>query len=352
MKVGLIARGEDRGLGNLTWEWQRHMHPDRTLLVVPDGVAKAGLVTHVERYPGATPARFNQDRPGSQGSGMLDERTCREWLDGLDVVFSAETFYDWRFCRWAREAHVATVCLAMPEFVRPDWFDQPTQWWAPTTYRLIRLPSTTRVVPVPVPTDRFTIHESSTDGPLRWLHVAGAQTISDRNGTRAVMSALHAVQRPTRITVRTQTPLELGSVMPRVQLLQRFDNVRDYWRIYDDADVLVMPRRYAGLCLPTIEAMGAGLPVVMTDMAPQNVDWPVALTRTYAGAPLRMMGGQVETGDADAVALAELMDTWDEDRSIVGYARARAIAWAADHSWEAMRPRIVAELEHAASLVT
>ena len=33
MRVGLIARAEDRGLGVQTWEWSRGMRPDETLIV-------------------------------------------------------------------------------------------------------------------------------------------------------------------------------------------------------------------------------------------------------------------------------------------------------------------------------
>lgn len=325
------------------------MHPERTLLVIPDAVAKAGLTTHVDRFPGATPARFGQDTAGSQGSGVLDEHVCREWLDGLDVVFTAETFYDWRFCSWARDAHVATVCMAMPEFCRPEWFAQPTQWWAPTTYMRARLPARTRVVPVPLATDRFHTRPSY-DGPVRWLHVAGAQTIADRNGTLDLICALHAVKTPTHLTIRAQTPLELGTVPDHVKLTYMCANLDDYWQLYDAHDVMVLPRRYAGLCLPALEAMAAGLPVVMTDMAPQNTDWPVALTPSIPGAPFRTIAGRVDTCHAEPRALAELIDQWNTDRSLVGYHADRVAGWSTFNSWEALKPTIVNELERAVAL--
>ncbi len=40
--------------------------------------------------------------------------------------------------------------------------------------------------------------------------------------------------------------------------------------MYKDFDALILPRRYAGLCLPTNEALISGLPVIMTDTSPNN----------------------------------------------------------------------------------
>lgn len=341
MKVGMLARGEDRGLGNLTWEWYRHMRPDRTLLVIPQTVQKAGLSSHEERYPDATVIR--QD-----ARALLDPKVIRPWLQGLDVVYTAETFYDWRLCKWARELGVATVVHAMPEFTRREWFPHPTQWWLPTSYRSEYFPAGTRQVPVPIPTNRWPAPRPvrPKDLPLTWLHVAGAQTVVDRNGTRAVMRALRHTHSRVRLDVSTQEPLELGSPPPNVTVEQSDGNLSDYWRLYDYADVLLLPRRYAGLCLPALEAMGAGLPVVMTDMKPQSIDWPVTTVATHK-SPLtwRWVEGSIECGDASVEELGALIDRWNEDRSHYEYAHKRAAAFVEGHSWDALRPTIIEELE-------
>lgn len=360
MKIGLIARGEDRGLGNLLWEFSRHVRPHRTLLVVPDGVQKAGLVTHIERFPDATPVRFGQSRPGSLGEGMLDEKTCRTFLDGLDVVYTAETFYDWRFVRWAMEAGVATVCHVMPEFARPEWFDQPTMWWAPTRYRLSLLPESARVVPVPIARDRYTdpeykrlqrLHGVASEvpidrRPLRWLHVAGAQTIQDRNGTAAVLRALRFLDRPTKLTIMAQTPFP-GAIasLPShvdVRVIQR--SIDNYWHLYLYGTALVLPRRYAGLCLPALEAMGAGLAVLMSDMPPQNEEWPVATVPIRPGSPIRLSGGTIETGDVDALQLAQRMDQWATFHERFEDAIIRSERFGDENSWGELLPMVLDEL--------
>lgn len=42
---------------------------------------------------------------------------------------------------------------------------------------------------------------------------------------------------------------------------------RELYRWYD---AMILPRRYAGACLPMNEALAAGLPVIMTDTDPNN----------------------------------------------------------------------------------
>lgn len=333
VKVGLIARAENRGLGHLTREWYRHMRPDKTLVVVPAGVSKAGLTSHFDWYPDATHARF---------LGRLTEHLCREWLEGLDVVYSAETFYDWRFCRWARQAGVATVCHLMPEWLPTGRTEEPDAWWAPTSWRLDHCPPGTKVVPVPIATDRFTPTEPS-ERPFRWLHVAGARTHGDRNGTGAVLDAARLLHKGS-VTVRSQSP----GLRSTERVTVDTGDVTHYWNMYDGFDGLVMPRRYAGLSLPVLEAFGKGLPVVMTDMSPQNTDWPVCTVPTLRGFPLKMMGGLIETGDAEVHDLAAMMNSWAEDPTAVNPWRTASRHYAAANSWDVRAPELLAELAEVA----
>lgn len=339
MKIGLIARAEDRGLGNACWEWARHMHPDRTLVVIPDAVRHAHLTSHLGRYPDATLTRFD---------GTLHELTCREWLDGLDVVYTCETFYDWGFCRWAREQGVATVCHVMPEWMRPEWAAAPTAWWAPTSWRLDLLPHGTRLVPVPIPADRFSATRERTPGPFRWLHIAGARTFADRNGTLALLDTARALNPDQTVTVRTQSdgyePLAENTTVDTT-------NVTNYWDMYAGFDALIMPRRYAGLCLPVLEAFGAGLPVVMTDLSPQNVDWPVETVPTLDGQSVRMFGRQIPTSSVDVHELADTMNRWAANPDEVEAWSAKVADYVAANRWEVRVPQIRAELERVADLV-
>lgn len=343
MRLGIIVRSEDRGLGSLSRDFHANLHPDKTLVVIPANARRHGLESHLDWYLDAELVRFD---------GRLHERTCREWLDGLDVVLSFETFYDWRFCQWARDAHVATVCYAMPEWWRPAWALHPTQWWAPTSWRMNYLPPSTRLVPIPVPEPHIQkARIVPEDSPFRWLHPGGARlpderTNADRNGTQTVLKAAQLVREPQEIVVRTQSPLA-----PQEGVTVLEGNVENRWDIYGDADAVLLPRRYAGLSLPVLEAFAVGLPVVMTDMSPQNSDWPVQTVPTSPGPAHHLFGTTIETGDADPHALAWFMDFWATNPDEVEKWRSQSVDYATANSWAVRGPEILAELEQTLAVV-
>lgn len=343
MKVGLIARGEDRGLGHMTWEFQRAMAPDRTLLI-DMGPLGRGFPTHPDRYPGATVARFD----GAQ----LPERIVRPWLDGLDVLYSAETFYDWQVCRWADEAGVATVLHVMPEFHRHHdeghGLPEPTAWWAPTPWRMDRLPAATRLVPVPVALDRWpTPVMQDPHRPVRILHVAGHRALADRNGTSLFLQALRTTQRPIEVTLSGQDGRLPAVRTPRhIKLASRPSGSADYWSMYADHDLLVMPRRYGGLCLPAQEAMAAGLGLLMPD-CPPNSWWPSWPIPARPGGDVRTPCGEVATWTASTTAIGMALGHFSDDRDALAALQARSRAWAAEHSWETLAPVYEAELASA-----
>lgn len=346
MKIGLIARGEDRGLGIQSWEFSRGMRPDRTLLVDMGELAR-GFPVHADRYPGATVAPFLD--------GQLDEAIVRPWLEGLDAVFVAETIYDERIITWCRAAGTATVVQLNPEFYKhadtPDLL-HPTAWWAPSPWRLEHLAPGTRLVPVPVALDRWPERTTAPhDQPLRVLHVVGHRAASDRNGTTEVLVAAPFLRGPTVLHLMTQDrrlPSPRG-VRRGVTVKVHLGGVSDYWRLYDGYDVLVLPRRYGGLCLPVQEAMAAGLAVVMTDTEPQRSFWPVVTVPTRHQGVLRTATGDVPLALAHPHRLAETLDRLNSDRGELEAAQAAGRAWAVAHSWDAMRSLYVDEFERAAS---
>lgn len=344
MKCGVVARAEDRGISIQTWEFCRAMRPDR-VLVVDMGALARGFPMYLDRYPGATVVPYE--------GGQLDEDTVRDWLAGLDVVFAVETFYCWDLPRWADEAGVATVVQANPEFFRPpeELPSRPTRWWVPTPWRLRHLPEGTRVVPVPVADDRFAFEapERAEGDPLRVLHVAGHAAMADRNGTGLFVEAVRRIQPPTVVRIVTQDErLRVGRVRAGVEVEIVTGGVADYWRLYDDADVIVQPRRYGGLHLPAQEAMAAGLGLVMSDTEPQRSTWPALLVRSATGVPrLQCPGGRLALTNARPEAIAQAVNelAWYPERVID--LQARAVEWAEANRWSVLRPLYEAELAEA-----
>lgn len=338
MRVGVIARTNNRGLDIQTNEAARNL--DASVLVV-DVTNSSGrrFPSDRFRFPGAP---IVQCRSGWK----LHEQTVRDWLTSVDVVYSAETFYDTRFTEWASAQRVATVVHANPEFVAPEggWaIGDPTERWSPTCWRNRLMPQPTRVVTFPVALDRFTPVDPH-DGPPRWLHVGGKQALADRNGTSTLVEALRYLDYPCSVTIATQE-----QTLPRIQVPKHVDvsfvqSARHYWELYPGHDALVMPRRYGGLCLPAQEAMAAGLAVLMPNIEPNPQTWPV---HTVPGAFIEealMPAGRVPIATVNPRDLALAMDELaDPNRRAKFQSRSRS--WAQANSWDALRPEWLGLLE-------
>ena len=102
----------------------------------------------------------------------------------------------------------------------------------------------------------------------RILHVAGKKAAKDRNGTNTVVEMLKHSSADYELVVATQTPLDFMTKDSRLKINK--DNVRNREDLYNGYDAMVLPRRYAGLCLPMNEALISGLPVFMTNVSPNN----------------------------------------------------------------------------------
>lgn len=319
MKWGLIARSEtDRGLGIQTFEMFRHLNPDATLVVL---VPKSGFASHPENYPGAATVELRIEH----GLGVLDEQTVRDWWSGLDVVVSVETLYDWRLVEWARADGVRTIVHGNPEF----WMasnPQPDVWWWPTTWRLEHLPHGP-VVPVPVPTREICAADPGV--LLKLVHVAGNGAMADRNGTNIVLNAMRQIPKGVTLDIYTQAAVA-QSKHARVRILK---SVSDRWEMYRDRQMLVLPRRYGGLCLPALEAMACGLGLIMSDCSP-NTNWPIVAVQSDLSKTVQMQTGPVETYDVPFNVLANMMKHLANNPGSVEQAQRRSREFAAANGWD------------------
>jgi glycosyltransferase involved in cell wall biosynthesis len=331
VKLGMLARAEDRGLGIMLWEFARHMRPDRTL-VVDMGELGRGFPMHLDRYDEPTVTAFD-------GQRFTDETTVKAWLAGLDVVYVAETWYDERFPDWCHDLGVRCVLHVMPEFWRWGHRHMPAVvTWAPTSWRLSTLPPRTQIVPVPVPLDRWPMPVVSDGGPLRVLHVAGKRAAGDRNGTTLFAAALARTSAPMRVTVSTQDDRlpRLGRDLAGLDVETRIGGVGNYWEQYADHDLLVMPRRYGGLSLPVNEAAGAGLGLVLSACRPNVHEWPCEAVKVDARGAMATPAGTIPSHAVSTPALARLLNDLARDpERVAGLARA-ARRWAVSRSWTEM----------------
>lgn len=265
------ARMDNSGLGMQTWEFYRNMKPAKTVVVdismlekTPDRVMKQ----HPERYPDAMIIQ-----------GIPNEYDIRRFLEDLDVVFIAESAYNFDFYRIAREIGVKTAVQYNYEFFDwtqdsiwsnnpPDMFIAPSTWhYEDVTARAEALSA--KHVYLHCPVDRSKIVRRNIDSAVSFVHVAGRPAAHDRNGTYTFLNAIQVSEGQLRGVVYTQDKNlehEIKSEFPSIDVRV---NVNDYTDIYKKGSVLVLPRKYGGNCLPMNEALAAGMPVIMSKLSPQ-----------------------------------------------------------------------------------
>lgn len=337
MRLGLIARADSRGLGVQTKSVHDNLHPCKTLVV--DCPSAKPLPLRMDWYPDATWVH-----------GLPTAGDFRHWLQDLDVVYTAETGYGTALWDEAERAGVKTVLHANWEFL--DRRDRPTLWAAPSLWHFDEFPEPRLHLPVPIDRDRFPERRYATEQTAtRFLHVVGRPAIHDRNGSEDLIAALQYVTADVTVTFRCQEP---GYVEPRLVGAQIPDNVKvvvesgdvkDNTDLYLDQDVLVLPRRFGGLCLPCLEAIGSGMPVIMPRISPQHEWLPSRWLVPASAAGSFMAKNRVELFTVDHEALARLIDRFATEPRFYADTRFEAYRLAGDLSWANMRDTYIKTFE-------
>lgn len=281
MRIGLIARADNSGLGMQTWEFYNHMRPSKTLVVDMNG--HNGNKVYPERYP----------QNAQWSNGIPNIGTVNEFLEDLDVVFVAEAPYNYYLYEAARQRGVKTAVqynyeffdwFMYPHFPMPDMLIAPSQWhydevdaWAKA--RGIRHTY------LHCPVNRIKLPFVKRDSYKTFLHVAGRAAAHDRNGTMTVIEAAKYLETDAQILIHFQGQQGIGHQVTHTlddyeavirqhntkgNIIVRHLEIDNYQDIYQDADALVLPRRYGGNCLPMNEALSVGMPVIMPNISPNN----------------------------------------------------------------------------------
>ena len=273
MTLGIIARSDNTGLGNQTRELVKMLNPDKILLI--DSEHFNGNEQHPEWY---------QDyNVTTTLSGFPTKQELIEFLRNIDVVLSCETFYRQDFLHYAKRRGIKTILqynfefllnMSNPDAELPDVLLAPSLWNIEQIEKMVN--GRCRVIHLPPPTDS-TLFENVRQNNMskdhnRLLHVGGKFAAKDRNGTQTVLEMLKYSKASYELVITTQKFPELNLKDSRVTLNN--SNPENREELYNGFDAMLLPRRYAGLCLPMNEALISGLPVFMTDISPNNLMLP------------------------------------------------------------------------------
>jgi len=278
MRIGLWgARADNSGLGTQTWEFYRHIKPDKTM-VIDIADHNPDRKQYFERFPDAQIV-----------SGTPDPMAMTKFLKDLDIVFCVETPYNYEFFDYARAMGVKTVLQYNFEFLEylqdtnlpaPDLFAAPSMWF----YK--EMPFANKAF-LPVPVDRDRLPYQNRKKIKTIIHLAGQKLIADRNGTDIFLEALPFLDPKLKVIIYTQHELfEPGTTIsvanPKNLTVKSIDK-ENYWELYNEGDMLVLPRKFGGLCLPLNEASSRGMIVLMPDISPQNAILPsMALVKVFS----------------------------------------------------------------------
>ena len=110
------------------------------------------------------------------------------------------------------------------------------------------------------------------------------------------------------LVIKSQTPMNTICKDPRVKI--EIGNPKDRQDMYVGFDAMVLPRRYAGLCLPMNEALMSALPVFMTNISPNNAilseEWLVESSKIDSFRTKSM----VDVYDVNPKKLGERIDNY------------------------------------------
>lgn len=340
MRMGLFgARADMRGLAYQTAAFAKHLDFDRVY-----GID----MTADDLSPYPCDWRLYESLMcdlAINRHSRLQEKDVRRWLRGLDVVLGAETFYRDEFPIWAKEEGVRTVLQVNPEFA--GWWDRrgehlprPDVILAPTVWRMKEMPG---AIHLPFPVDREVFPFRLRTEASRFVHIAGHRAAADRAGTRTLLSGLPRL-RGKDIVIRSQSPLGFSGPALRYAKLEQV-NVSDPVNLYQDADVVLLPRRYGGNCLVANEALSSGCPVIMLDREPENTWGGVLTLGCKTRGQIRTKAGPVPIYEAKSGALGEAVLRLEGCPDLVREYSEQADIYADSISWDVLLPRYMDTLK-------
>jgi len=273
MRLGIIARSDNTGLGSQTMELVKMLNPDKILLI------NSQFFNNNKQHP----EWYKDYNVVQTRKGMPRTNEVVSFLEDIDVVISCETFYHLELVDLAKQKGIKTILqynyelfgnLANPEWTLPDVLLAPSIWNLDIVIE--KFGSKSKVMHLPPPTDHSLFNQAKeinlSKDHKRILHIAGKKAAKDRNGTESILEMIKYSKEDYELVIKSQTPLNLICKDPRVKIeIGDPDNRQD---MYTGFDAMVLPRRYAGLCLPMNEALMSALPVFMTDISPNNAVLP------------------------------------------------------------------------------
>lgn len=304
-RLGIISRADLTGLGVQSRNWVRLLNPDKVIVI--NSSPFNGNEQHFEWYSGRRGA-FKID-------GFIRPTEINQILDNIDVLLTFEIPYNYQLIAVARARGIKTIIqnnweftdyLSQPHLPLPDLLVNHSYWHLDEQKN--RWPGITEYCPSPIFTDDFkdiSTNNILRNSKLRFLHVAGRKTYQDRNGTNNLLEAIKLIpeEYDFELVIKAQSA-DIENIDDKRVLIDRSSPV-DEKELYRDFDVMIMPRRYGGACLPMGEALMSNLPVIMPNIDPNNKILPKQWLIDSGRVGSFMTRTEIDIFDVDSQLLAD-----------------------------------------------
>lgn len=260
MRVGAILRQDFTGLGIQSKEFFDHV-PCKALVI--DSTKLNSSQQNPHWYPGQQTVKVDTWL-------KIKQEIIDEFLRDIDILMTFETPYDFSIYDTCRKRGIQTVLQLNYEFLEyPSKHPLPDIFAAPSLWHYDEIPSPKMFLPVPVNTEHFIpqLKEKT------FVHISGRHAVHDRNGTYSFLNSLRYVMNYITVILTGQQFFTIPTLPSNIKIRSDFNNKENYWGNYTGG-VMVLPRKYGGLSLPAQEAIGCEMPVIMTDISPNNTWLP------------------------------------------------------------------------------
>ena len=316
--VGAIVRNGNSGLGNLSWDFFRHGVIEKCL-IIPERTGEPEF-----------PERFG-DNIRIAGQFPFTDADIDWLLDGIDQLVCFETSYKPDVYKKAKDRGVKTFLMPMHEANNYFHGVNPDVWLCPSDLEYEMEVRSGEKVRINVPVDMKKLNYRKRDKAQVFVHNSGHGGIGGRNGTAELIKSLEYVDSPIELILRSQSVRHIVDD-PRVDF--RFENVKNYWDLYEEGDVFILPDKFAGLSMPLQEAFASGMAIITTNRNPLNKWLPKEML-----IEVENMGnwGNVDMTLVQPEEIATTIDSW-YDKDISKYSELGK-KWGTENSWEVLGPK-------------
>lgn len=305
--VGLLVFSNNSGIGIQSRRLCYALKPNKILAIDSSGFSK-NKEQHWDWYSQFT---------GILTKGFPTNREIDVFLKGLTTVFCIENPLNFHLLNECKRLGIKLYIQSNYEFcdhlnrdlVPPTKFLMPSYWMIDEMKQRFG-DDRVMYLPPPINPQEFTRarEQNFRRRGKKYLHIIGTLATYDRNGTLSLISALGQAKGDFEIVIRSQHDLPREYMTDDRRVKYEIRNTNEVQEMYQDFDAVILPRRYGGLSLVCNEALMSGLPVIMTDISPNNQllpkKWLIPARKT---ADL-MTRTVIPIYSADVQALAEFLD--------------------------------------------